>query len=64
MWVAASTRDGEEALMLDALAATDALPARRADVIVPRHPQRFDAVAELLAARARRLRAHAAPQRR
>ena len=44
----ASTRGGEEALLLDALARTDALPAATLIVIVPRHPQRFDAVAALL----------------
>jgi 3-deoxy-D-manno-octulosonic-acid transferase len=47
IWVAASTRDGEEALILDALAAHP-LPAGTLTVIVPRHPQRFVAVAELL----------------
>ena len=47
VWVAASTRDGEEALILDALAAR-ALPTGTLTVIVPRHPQRFAAVAELL----------------
>ena len=47
VWVAASTRDGEEALILDALAAHD-LPPGTLTVIVPRHPQRFDAVASLL----------------
>lgn len=43
--LAASTREGEEALLLDALArrGLDALV-----VIVPRHPQRFDEVAKLL----------------
>ena len=51
VWIAASTRDGEEALVLDALAATDALPGDVLTIVVPRHPQRFDAVAELLAAR-------------
>jgi 3-deoxy-D-manno-octulosonic-acid transferase len=62
VWVAGSTRDGEEALILDALArhplAKDVLT-----IIVPRHPQRFDAVAELLRARAiafARRRDHAA----
>lgn len=50
IFVAASTRDGEEALILEALAAK-ALPAGTLTVIVPRHPQRFDAVAELLRAR-------------
>ena len=47
--LAASTRAGEEALLLDAVAQSglgDALL-----IIVPRHPQRFDAVAELIAAR-------------
>jgi 3-deoxy-D-manno-octulosonic-acid transferase len=45
VWVAGSTREGEEALLLDAFAAmapSDALLA-----IVPRHPQRFDEVAQL-----------------
>jgi 3-deoxy-D-manno-octulosonic-acid transferase len=47
VWVAGSTRDGEEVLLLDALAAHD-LPPHTLTVIVPRHPQRFDAVAALL----------------
>ena len=47
VWVAASTRDGEEALILDALAARP-LPPGTLTVVVPRHPQRFDAVAALL----------------
>ena len=47
--VIASTRDGEEALVLDAMSrANRALPADTLVVIVPRHPQRFDAVAALL----------------
>lgn len=47
-----STREGEEALLLDALArAGPALPAATLVVIVPRHPQRFDAVAALLTER-------------
>ena len=50
LWVAASTREGEEALLLDALA-RGTLPAHTLTVIVPRHPQRFDDVAGLLAAR-------------
>ena len=49
VFLAASTRDGEEALILDALAEI-ADPALLT-VIVPRHPQRFDAVAGLLAQR-------------
>ena len=44
----ASTREGEEALILDALAKSD---DRFLTVIVPRHPQRFDEVALLIAAR-------------
>ena len=50
VFIAAATRDGEEALLLDALAAAP-LPANALTVIVPRHPQRFDAVADLLAHR-------------
>jgi len=49
VFLAASTREGEEELLLDALerdSLGDALV-----VIVPRHPQRFDAVAQLVAAR-------------
>jgi 3-deoxy-D-manno-octulosonic-acid transferase len=51
--LAASTRDGEEALILDAfakLAPPDALL-----VLVPRHPQRFDEVAALVEARGLKL---------
>ncbi len=47
VWVAASTREGEEALIQDALAITP-LPPEALTVMVPRHPQRFGAVAELL----------------
>ncbi len=47
VWVAGSTRDGEEALILDALAARP-LPPGALTVIVPRHPQRFGPVAALL----------------
>ncbi|MEO6564589.1 MAG: lipid IV(A) 3-deoxy-D-manno-octulosonic acid transferase [Casimicrobiaceae bacterium] len=50
VWVASCTRDGEEALLLDALARAP-LPAGTLTVIVPRHPQRFAVVADLLAAR-------------
>ncbi len=49
VWLAASTREGEEAIVLDALAA---MPDSRALlVIVPRHPQRFEEVAKLVDAR-------------
>ena len=47
VWVAGSTREGEEKLLLAALARAS-LPADALLVIVPRHPQRFDAVAEML----------------
>ena len=45
----ASTREGEEALLLDVLAQVDA--PGLLTVMVPRHPQRFDEVARLLEAR-------------
>jgi 3-deoxy-D-manno-octulosonic-acid transferase len=47
----ASTRDGEEKLLLDALGMSGTLPADTLLVLVPRHPQRFDEVAALVAAR-------------
>ncbi len=49
VWLAASTREDEEPIVLDAFtrhASADALL-----LLVPRHPQRFDAVAELVSAR-------------
>jgi 3-deoxy-D-manno-octulosonic-acid transferase len=46
VFLAASTREGEEALILDALAATPI--ADLLTVIVPRHPQRFAQVEALL----------------
>jgi 3-deoxy-D-manno-octulosonic-acid transferase len=53
-WLAASTREGEEALILDAWHKTGmALGALL--VIVPRHPQRFDEVARLARDRGWRL---------
>ena len=48
VWIAASTHEGEEAAILDAHMA---LLASRPDlllVLVPRHPQRFDTVRELV----------------
>ena len=52
----ASTRDSEERLLLDALTV---LPEETLTVVVPRHPQRFEAVAEMLGhAVARRSRGH------
>jgi 3-deoxy-D-manno-octulosonic-acid transferase len=46
-WLAASTREGEEALIVDAMAANP-LPPGTLTVIVPRHPQRFAEVAAML----------------
>jgi len=43
IFLAASTREGEEALILDAIKDVNILT-----VIVPRHPQRFDAVGALI----------------
>ena len=63
VWVAGSTREGEEALILDALAAPD-LPADTLTVIVPRHPQRFDAVADAACASAAFRSSAAATMRR
>jgi 3-deoxy-D-manno-octulosonic-acid transferase len=45
-WLAASTREGEEALILDAWRKAGAASGALL-VIVPRHPQRFDEVARL-----------------
>jgi 3-deoxy-D-manno-octulosonic-acid transferase len=61
VWLVASSREGEEAMLLDALdRAGPAGPGRDGAnepliVIVPRHPQRFDDVERLLAARGRRV---------
>lgn len=46
VFLAASTRDGEESMILDAVAKAN-IP-NLLTIIVPRHPQRFDEVAELL----------------
>lgn len=46
IFLAASTREGEEEIILDAVAGLDVLT-----VIVPRHPQRFDEVENLLKSR-------------
>lgn len=54
VWLAASTREGEEALILDAMTragkAGSGLPADLLLILVPRHPQRFDEVAQLVRA--------------
>ncbi len=49
VWLAASTRDGEEARVLDAFARLALANALL--ILVPRHPQRFDEVAALAGAR-------------
>jgi 3-deoxy-D-manno-octulosonic-acid transferase len=49
VFVAASTRDGEELLLLDVLARIDV--PNLLTILVPRHPHRFDAVARMLDAR-------------
>jgi 3-deoxy-D-manno-octulosonic-acid transferase len=46
VWLAASTREGEEALIVSAFARLD--PSDALLVLVPRHPQRFDEVAAML----------------
>jgi len=57
LFLCASTREGEEALLLDAWLKVGAGNAANGPlmVIVPRHPQRFDAVAKLVEARGLRL---------
>jgi 3-deoxy-D-manno-octulosonic-acid transferase len=47
----ASTREGEEALILDACADLRGLPRNVLLMIVPRHPQRFDEVAAMVTQR-------------
>lgn len=47
VWIAASTREGEEEIVLAAQARLRARPDRPLLVLVPRHPQRFDAAAAL-----------------
>jgi 3-deoxy-D-manno-octulosonic-acid transferase len=47
VWLCASTREGEEALILAAFAARGG-PQTATLCIVPRHPQRFDEVARLI----------------
>lgn len=54
VFVCASTREGEEALLLDAWSASGKTHAALL-VIVPRHPQRFDAVARLIESRGMKL---------
>jgi 3-deoxy-D-manno-octulosonic-acid transferase len=60
VFVAASTREGEEALILDTLSAID-VPELLL-VLIPRHPQRFDDVARLLEQRGLRFERRSAGQ--
>jgi len=48
VWVAASTREGEEALVLQAFTALRTHVPDALLILVPRHPQRFDEVAALI----------------
>lgn len=48
VWVAASTHEGEEQIAINAFAALAGQFPDQLLVLVPRHPQRFDAVAALL----------------
>lgn len=48
VFLCASTRDGEEALVLDAWQRHAGKPANALLAIVPRHPQRFDEVAQMV----------------
>ena len=60
----ASTREGEEALILDAYRAMPARPAGMLLLLVPRHPQRFDDVARMVEERGLSLaRRSALPER-
>ena len=54
VWLAASTRDGEEALIFDVVAGLAV--AKALLIVVPRHPQRFDEVAALARTRGLRLK--------
>jgi 3-deoxy-D-manno-octulosonic-acid transferase len=56
MLLCASTREGEEALILDAYQRMASRPDGMLLAIVPRHPQRFDEVARMVQARGLRLR--------
>jgi 3-deoxy-D-manno-octulosonic-acid transferase len=51
VFLCASTREGEEALILDAYTRVKDRPAGMLLAIVPRHPQRFDEVGQLVRAR-------------
>jgi 3-deoxy-D-manno-octulosonic-acid transferase len=48
IWVAASTHDGEDVIVLDAFRQIKSQFPQALLMIVPRHPERFDKVAELI----------------
>lgn len=48
VWIAASTHQGEEEIMLDALSALKSSVGDNLLILVPRHPERFSSVANLL----------------
>lgn len=48
VWIAASTHQGEEEIMLDALSALKSSVGDNLLILVPRHPERFSSVADLL----------------
>ena len=54
--IAASTREGEEALVLDAFRDIERELPQALLLLVPRHPERFDEVAQLCASRGLRFR--------
>lgn len=60
VFLAASTREGEEALLLDALTHADI--DKLLVIIVPRHPQRFDAVAALIEKHGKRMQRRSADE--
>ncbi|MCO6439619.1 MAG: lipid IV(A) 3-deoxy-D-manno-octulosonic acid transferase [Nitrococcus mobilis] len=47
VWIAASTHQGEEALVLEAQRAIQARAPQALLILVPRHPERFEAIATL-----------------
>ena len=59
VFLAASTREGEEALLLDAFANQGGMDGALL-VIVPRHPQRFDEIADMIAKRGLRVQRRSA----
>ncbi|MEM8982631.1 MAG: lipid IV(A) 3-deoxy-D-manno-octulosonic acid transferase [Pseudomonadota bacterium] len=54
IWIAASTHNGEEEVILDAHASVRATHPNALLVLVPRHPERFDELARLLRDRGER----------